>query len=66
MRKNHENQVDTLVVQLNEMKIKMKNLETLRKEAVELNNKLTSLQEPFYAKLYEIKEQHEPVLKFTA
>ena len=66
MTKNHENQVDTLVVQLNEMKIKMKNLETLRKEAVELNNKLTSLQEPFYAKLYEIKEQHEQVLQFTA
>ena len=27
LRKNNENQVDTLVVQLNEMKIKMKNLE---------------------------------------
>jgi hypothetical protein len=66
LSKNHENQVETLVFQLNEMKIKMKNLEALRKEAVELNKKLTSLQESFYAKLYEIKEQHEQVLPFTA
>jgi hypothetical protein len=56
MRKIHENQVDTLVAQLNELKIKIKNSETLRKEAVELNDKLASLQELFYAKLYEIKE----------
>jgi DNA repair exonuclease SbcCD ATPase subunit len=55
MRKNHENQVDTLVAQLNELKIKIKNSEILRKEAVELNKKLASLQELFYAKLYEIK-----------
>jgi hypothetical protein len=39
LRKGHENQVDTLVSQLNEMKIKIENVETLRKEAMELNNK---------------------------
>jgi hypothetical protein len=39
-----------LVSQLNELKIKTNNSETLRK-VVELNNKLSSLQEFFYAKL---------------
>ena len=62
MSQSHDNQVDNLVAQLNEIKIKMKNLETLRKEAVALNNKLKSLQEPLYTKLYEIKEQHEQVI----
>jgi hypothetical protein len=67
LRKSHDNQVDNLVSQLNEMKIKMKNSETLREDIeIELNNKLASLQELFYAKLYEIKDQHEQVLHFIA
>jgi hypothetical protein len=62
MRENHEIQVDTLVSQLNEMNIKIKNLKILRKEEIKLNNKLSSLQESLYTKLYDIKEQHEKVL----
>jgi hypothetical protein len=59
MRRIHENQVDILVAQLNELKIKQKNSESMKKEVVELNNKLASLQELFYAKLNEIKGQHD-------
>jgi hypothetical protein len=65
MRKTHENQVDTLVSQLNNLKIKLNNSKTFRKEAMEFNNKLVSMEELFYAKLYEIKELHEQVLEFT-
>jgi len=65
MSKSHENQVDTLVSQLNGLKIKTKNSEILRKEEVDLNNKLASLQELFYLKLYEIKVKHEKLLQFS-
>jgi hypothetical protein len=48
------------------MRIRINNSKTLREEAIELNNKLALLQELFYAKLYETKDQHEQVLHFTA
>jgi hypothetical protein len=48
------------------MKIKIENSEILRKEAMELNTKLSSSQVLFYSKLYVIKDQHEQVLEFSA
>jgi hypothetical protein len=62
---NHENQVDIMVAQLNEMKIKQKNSKTMKKEAVEMK-KLVSLHELFYAKVNEIKGQCDQLLQFTA
>jgi hypothetical protein len=65
MSRNHEKQVNVLVAQLNEFKIKIDNSEILRKEAMELNIKLTSFHKLLYSKLYDVKQHHEHVLHFS-
>jgi hypothetical protein len=55
MSKNHENQVNVLVAQINELNIKQKSSELLKTKAMEISDKLASLKELFYTKLNEIK-----------
>jgi hypothetical protein len=65
INKEYDKQIDNLTAQLEELKIKNENSEILRKEAMELNAKLSSSQVLFYSILYVIKEQHEQVLEFS-
>jgi hypothetical protein len=43
MSKNHENQVNILVSQINELKIKQKNSESMKTKAMDMSDKLSSL-----------------------
>jgi hypothetical protein len=60
-----EEKVNVLVAQINELKVKQKNSETMKTKAMDINERPTSLQELFYAKLNEIKGQHDQLLNFT-
>jgi hypothetical protein len=66
MSKNHEEQVNVLVAQINELKVKKKNSELMKMEAVDISGRLNSLQKLFYTKLNEIKGDHDQLLKYTA
>jgi hypothetical protein len=59
MSKNHEEQVNVLVAQINELKVKQNNSELMKTKAMDISEILASLQELFYTKLNEIKGQHD-------